>query len=175
MRQPYPEADKALIDTAAVADIEWFQQFLLGVRRIRAEMNIAPGKPLPILLQHGAVEDRARLERQQRALMTLGRLESITWLSETDTAPEAATALVGGMNVLIPMSGLIDKAAEIPRLTKEIGKLRQEAERIAAKLGNANFTGRAPTEVVEKERTRLTELQTAVNKLEEQLDRIQRL
>ncbi len=79
------------------------------------------------------------------------------------------------MNVLIPMSGLIDKAAEIPRLSKEIGKLRQEAERIAAKLGNANFIGRAPAEVVEKERSRLTELQTAVTKLEEQLNRIQRL
>jgi valyl-tRNA synthetase len=77
------------------------------------------------------------------------------------------------MNVLIPMSGLIDKAAEIPRLTKEIGKLRQEAERIAAKLGNANFIGRAPADVVEKERTRLAELQTAITKLEDQLKRIQ--
>ncbi|MER2529414.1 MAG: class I tRNA ligase family protein, partial [Candidatus Competibacter denitrificans] len=175
MRQPYPEADKALIDAAAVADIEWLQQFLLGVRRIRAEMNIAPGKPLPILLQHGLAEDQARLERQRRALLTLGRLESITWLSANEPAPEAATALVGGMNVLIPMSGLIDKAAEIPRLTKEIGKLRQEAERIAAKLGNANFIGRAPADVVEKERTRLAELQTAITKLEDQLKRIQRL
>ena len=175
MRQPYPEADKTLIDPSAEADIDWLKQFLLGVRRIRAEMNIAPGKPLPILLQHGSAEDRTRLERQQRALLTLGRLESITWLHETDSAPEAATALVGGMNVLIPMSGLIDKAAEIPRLTKEIGKLRQEAERIAAKLSNANFTGRAPAEVVEKERTRVTELQTAISKLEEQLRRIQQL
>ena len=138
-------------------------------------MNIAPGKLLPILLQHGSIEDRTRLERQQRALLTLGRLESITWLHETDSAPDAATALVGGMNVLIPMSGLIDKAAEIPRLTKEIGKLRQEAERIAAKLSNANFTGRAPAEVVEKERTRVTELQTAISKLEEQRRRIQQL
>ncbi|MER2527859.1 MAG: valine--tRNA ligase [Candidatus Competibacter denitrificans] len=175
MRQPYPEVDKTLIDAAALADIEWLQQFLLGVRRIRAEMNIAPGKPLPILLQHGSAEDQARLERQQRALTILGRLQSITWLSETEPAPEAATALVGSMNVLIPMSGLIDKAAEIPRLSKEIGKLRQEAERIAAKLGNANFIGRAPAEVVEKERSRLTELQTAVTKLEEQLNHIQRL
>ncbi|MBL8251409.1 MAG: class I tRNA ligase family protein, partial [Candidatus Competibacter sp.] len=175
MRQPYPEADKALMDAPAVAEIEWLQQFLLGVRRIRAEMNIAPGKPLPALLQHGSDEDRARLEQQRRALMTLGRLESIVWLGDAEAAPDAATALVGGMKILIPMSGLIDQAAETARLTKEIAKLRQEAERGAAKLANANFVGRAPAEVVEKERTRLAELQVAAAKLEEQLARIRQL
>ena len=175
MRQPYPEADRALVDAPAVADIEWLRQFLLGVRRIRAEMNIAPGKPLPVLLQHGAAEDRERLERHRRALATLGRLTSIAWLGEEEPAPEAATALVGGMKILIPMSGLIDKAAEMARLSKEIAKLRQEAERGAAKLDNANFIGRAPAEVVEKERARVAELQAAATKLEEQLARIRQL
>jgi valyl-tRNA synthetase len=175
MRQPYPEADKTLIDVTAVTDIEWLRQFLSGIRRIRAEMNIAPGKPLPVLLQHGSDGDRARLERHRRALMTLGRLDAIAWLEEGEPAPEAAAALVGAMNVLIPMSGLIDQAAEIARLDKEIAKLRKEAERGAAKLGNADFLGRAPAAVVEKERARVAELQIAVTKLETQLARIQQL
>ena len=157
------------------SEIEWLRQFLVGVRRIRAEMNIAPGKPLPVLLQQGADEDRARLERQRRALMTLGRLESIAWLSEEEPMPEAAAALAGNMKILIPMAGLIDKAAETTRLDKEIAKLRKEAERGVAKLGNADFLGRAPAEVVEKERTRVAELQLAVTKLEEQRTRIQQL
>ena len=105
----------------------------------------------------------------------LGRLESIAWLGVQDPAPEAATALVGGMKILIPMSSLIDKTAEIARLTKEIAKLCQEAERGVAKLSNANFIGRAPAEVVEKERARVAELQTATAKLEEQLVRIRQL
>jgi valyl-tRNA synthetase len=175
MRQPYPEADPALVNPAAVADIEWLQQFLLGVRRIRAEMNIAPGKPLSVLLQHGGSEDRMRVERHQRALLTLGRLESMIWLGENDAAPDSATALVGGMNILIPMSGLIDKAAESARLDKEIAKMRQECERGAAKLSNADFIGRAPAAVVEKERARMAELQIAVTKLEQQLARIRQL
>jgi valyl-tRNA synthetase len=175
MRQPYPEADKTLIDVTAVTDIEWLRQFLSGIRRIRAEMNIAPGKPLPVLLQHGSNGDRARLERHRRALMTLGRLDAIAWLEEGEPAPEAAAALVGAMNVLIPMSGLIDQAAEIARLDKEIAKLRKEAERGAAKLGNADFLGRAPAAVVEKERARVAELQTAATKLETQLARIRQL
>lgn len=175
MLQPYPEADKALTDDAAVADIEWLQQFLLGVRRIRAEMNIAPGKPLPVLLQHGSEQDRSRLESQRRALLTLGRLESITWLGEREQAPEAATALVGGMKVLIPMSGLIDVDAEVARLGKEIAKHRQEEERLAAKLDNPNFMGRAPAEIVAKERARRLDIQAVIAKLEEQLARIRQL
>ena len=175
MLQPYPESDKALTDAVAVTEIEWLRQFLVGVRRIRAEMNIAPGQPLPALLQHGSKEGRERLERQRRALMTLGRLDSIAWLGEDEAAPEAATALVGGMKILIPMAGLIDKAAETTRLDKEIAKLRKETERGVAKLGNTDFLGRAPAEVVEKERARLTELQLAVTKLEEQLARIRQL
>jgi valyl-tRNA synthetase len=139
-----------------VADIEWLRQFLLGVRRIRAEMNIAPGKPLPVLLQHGAAEDRERLETASPGLADAGAtgIHRSGWVS-TKPAPEAATALVGGMKILIPMSGLIDKAAESARLSKEIAKLRQEAERGQAKLGNADFIGRAPAEVVEKERARV--------------------
>jgi valyl-tRNA synthetase len=175
MRQPYPEADPAWVDPAVETEIEWLRQFLLGVRRIRAEMNIAPGKPLPVLLQHGAIEDRERLERHRRALMTLGRLESITELGENEPAPEAATALVGGLNILIPLSGLIDQAAESTRLAREIAKLRKDLERGVAKLGNTDFLGRAPAEVVDKERARVAELQRSVTKLEEQLTRIRSL
>jgi valyl-tRNA synthetase len=138
-------------------------------------MNIAPGKPLPVLLQHGSAEDRERLERHRRSLMMLGRLDSIAWLGEDEPAPEAATALVGAMNVLIPMSGLIDKVAESARLEKEIAKLRKETERGAAKLSNADFLGRAPAQVVEKERARVAELETSMAKLEEQLARIRQL
>ena len=175
MLQPYPEADPTLVDETAVAEIEWLRQFLSGIRRIRAEMNIAPSKPLPVLLQHGSPEDQQRLEQHRRSLLSLGRLESIIWLGEGEPAPEAATALVGAMQVLIPMSGLIDKAAESARLEKEIAKLRKDMERGAAKLGNADFLGRAPADVVAKERARVAELQTAMTKLEEQLTRIQRL
>jgi len=175
MLQPYPEADSAQVDAVAEADIEWLQHFLLGVRRIRAEMNIAPGKLLPVLLQHGADMDRERLERHQRAITTLGRLESIAWLGADEPTPDSATALVGGMNILIPMADLIDKTAESARLEKEIAKLRKEAERGVAKLSNADFIGRAPAAVVEKERARAVELQHAVAKLEQQLTRIRQL
>jgi valyl-tRNA synthetase len=175
MRQPYPEADPVWVDLAVEGEIDWLQQFLLGVRRIRAEMNIAPGKPLPVLVRHGTAEDRGRLERHRRALTALGRLESITELGETEPVPEVAAALVGSLKILIPLAGFIDQAAESVRLEREIAKLRKELERGAAKLDNADFIGRAPAAVVDKERARVVELQVAMTHLEEQLARIRQL
>jgi valyl-tRNA synthetase len=175
MLQPFPTLDAARLDPVAVAEMDWLQQFLLGVRRIRAEMDIAPGKPLLVLLQQGAEEDRQRLERHRSALLSLGRLASITWLDEAATAPESAITLVGGMKILIPLAGLIDKAAEIARLNREIDKLRKELERGEAKLNNVDFLGRAPAPVVEKERTRVAEMKAAAARLDEQLQRMQRL
>jgi valyl-tRNA synthetase len=99
----------------------------------------------------------------------------MTALSESEPVPEAATALVGSLKILIPLSGLIDQAAESARLAKEIARLRKDLERGVAKLGNADFLGRAPAEVVDKERTRVAELQISVTKLEEQLARIRPL
>ncbi len=172
MLQPYPLPDPAKLDPTAVTEMDWVQQFLLGVRRIRAEMNIAPGKRLPVLLQHGGSEDQVRLQRNHAFLGTLGRLESITWLAANDSAPESAIALVGELKVLIPMAGVIDKAAEIARLTREIDKLREDLQRGQAKLVNADFVGRAPAAVVDKERARVAALTASVTKLDEQLQRI---
>ncbi|HYQ90586.1 MAG TPA: class I tRNA ligase family protein, partial [Candidatus Competibacteraceae bacterium] len=175
MLQPFPLPDPSQLDSVAVAEIGWLQQFLLGVRRIRAEMDIAPGRLLPVLLQQGSSEDRQRLERNRTALLSLGRLDSITWLEDIVTAPEAAIALVGQMKLLIPLAGLIDKTAEIARLNRELDKLRNDLERGEAKLNNVDFTGRAPPQVVEKERARVAEIKAAVTRLDEQLQRMQRL
>ena len=175
MRQPYPKPDAERIDDAAEAEMEWVQEFIVGVRKIRSGMNIAPTKPLPVLLQNGGDEDAARLERNRGFLSTLARLESITWLDAGDEPPEAATALVGEMNVFVPLAGLIDKDEELARLDKEIGKLEQDVERAGKKLENPNFVDKAPAEVVQKERDKVADLQSSLDKLRAQRERIARL
>lgn len=168
MLQPYPKPRQETIDRAAIADMEWVMAFILGVRRIRGEMNISPGKALPALLQNGSDRDRQRLADHHLLLEKLGRLESIQWLEESEQPPESAMALVEQMKLFVPMAGLIDKQAEVTRLEKAIRKLQKELPRLQAKLNSPNFVERAPDAVVAKEKIRLAETQSAVAKLEEQ-------
>jgi valyl-tRNA synthetase len=175
MLEPYPEADQAAIDEAAEAEIGWVMDVVLAVRRIRGEMNIAPARRLPVLLHHGSPRDRACLDRHASFVAALARVDPITWLEASATPPESAVALVGEMKVLLPMAGLIDKAAELARLGKEIERLRRELERAAGKLASAAFLERAPAEVVAREQARSGELRAALAKLEEQRTRVEAL
>ena len=175
MLQPYPVAELSRIDHDAVEAIDWLMQVLLGVRRIRGEMNIAPGKPLPILLQDGSVLDRQRVATLQHYLLKLGRLDTMTWLEPGSPAPEAAIALVGNLKILIPLSGLIDKHAELARLDKEIDKIDKELPRIEGKLTNADFVAKAPLAVIAKEQEKLAALRQQLAELQRQRDTMARL
>lgn len=175
MLQPYPQADKALINSTAEADIEWVQQVIIGVRNIRGEMNIPPGKAIPVFFKHCQDEDNRRITENRQFLMSLAKLEDVTILSDADDSPMSATALVGQMEVLVPMAGLIDKDAEVARLNKEIEKLQKELARISGKLGNTKFVDNAPAEVVAKEKAKQEAQQLAMDKLSDQLNTIQAL
>ena len=87
----------------------------------------------------------------------------------------SATALVGDMKILIPLAGLIDKAAELARLEKEMGKLQGDIERTETKLSNPSFVDKAPEAVVQKERDKLLEAKNALGKLDGQAQRIRAL
>jgi len=175
MHQPYPSYRQALVNEQAEQEMEWVKQFILGIRKIKGEMNIAPGKPLPVLLQHASEKDLQCLETNRFYLDFLARLESVGVLQAGDDAPESATALVGDMKVLIPMAGLIDKAAEMGRLEREIAKIDSDLERMRNKLANASFVERAPAAVVQKERDKLAMQESSKAKLEEQLEKIRNL
>ena len=175
MLQPYPISDESKIDNEAVQNTDWLMAVILGVRRIRGEMNIAPSKPLPVLLQNGSAQDAERLETNRVYLNRLARLETMTWLNPDEVAPESAIAIVGEMQILIPIAGLIDKTAELARLDKEILKIQIELERIEVKLGNPSFVEKAPAAVLEKERSRLAELQSTFGNLQAQYVKISAL
>jgi valyl-tRNA synthetase len=170
--QPYPVADALRIDAQAVEEMEWVMQFILGIRKIKGEMNIAPGKMVPVLLANTTANDRQRVADNRAYLDFLARTESIEILTSDDEAPESATALVGEMQVLIPMAGLIDVEAERQRLQKEIGRLSSDQERTEKKLSNPNFVDKAPEVVVQKERVKLEESKTALENLQQQLEKL---
>jgi valyl-tRNA synthetase len=167
MSQSYPVADQSKIDSTAVAEMEWVMNFITGIRSIRSQMNIAPKKALPVLLKDAQAEDQEKLDNNRNFISRLANLESIELLE--GEAPAAATALVGKMEILIPLEGLIDKDAEIARLNKEMGKLDKIIKQSSGKLSNDNYVNKAPAEVVAKERDKLAEMQQAYQQLEQQL------
>lgn len=172
MLQPYPLAEPHKMDPQANADIEWLKSVMLAIRNIRGEMNLAPGKAINLLLRNASAEDQRRLKETQVLLNKLAKLEQIDLLPEGAEAPMSATALVGQMEILVPMAGIIDKDAELARLQKELDKLNKEIARLDGKLSNAGFVSKAPVDVVEKERSKLTEMQSAAARLQEQHQRI---
>ena len=172
MLQPWPVAAEERIDAAAEGDIEWVKQLMLGVRQIRGEMKISMAKRIDIIVQNANAEDLRRLADFEPLLNKLAKLESVRVLEASEEAPMSATALVGEMQVLVPMAGLIDKDAELARLDKEIQRLQGEVQRVGGKLANEGFVAKAPAEVLDKERAKLAEAEAALAKLVEQRGKI---
>jgi valyl-tRNA synthetase len=175
MQQSFPDADSCPADVEAETELAWLQGFVLGVRQIRGEMNIAPGRPLSVLLQDAAGSDRRRAAVHQTYLQQLARIESIGFVADGIEPPMSATALLGSMKILVPMADLINVAAERDRLGKAIEKARADLSRCDAKLANPQFVDHAPAAVVSKERERRHALQQEMSQLAEQLDRLTNL
>ncbi|MBN6110032.1 valine--tRNA ligase [Xanthomonas bonasiae] len=168
--QPYPRACDLDVSAyaGAEADIEWLKAMVSALRRVRSELNVPPSRLVPLLLQGGHAEDRARVERFASQLKFLLRLEAIQWLDAAQDAPPAAAAIVGELRLLVPLEGLVDLDAERTRLDKEIKRVDAEIGKCNGKLGNATFVQNAPAAVVEQERARLADWTTQLAGLREQ-------
>lgn len=168
MLQPFPVQDDTRQDQSVLDDIEWLKTFIVGIRNIRGEMDISPNKPLQVMLKNVGDSDQARLISTDSFLAKMAKLEDIAQLSADDKAPPSATALVGEMEILIPMAGLIDKDAELARINKALDKVSKDFQRTESKLANENFVSKAPPAVIEKEQAKLEDFGIQIAKLNEQ-------
>jgi len=175
MLQPFPTVEEGTAYENAEADIEWVRQFILGIRQIRGEMDISPGKSLPVILQNASAEDQLRAEKFMHLLQRVGRVESITALGIDQEPGNAATALLGDLRLLVPMKGLIDIEAERARLDKQMQRTGADLAKTQGKLGNAKFVNNAPAEVVAQEKQRAIDFEKTIAQLEEQLEKLTEL
>ena len=175
MLQPYPQPATEEADGKAVADVEWLKKFILGVRQIRGEMDIPPGRPLPVILENASEADERRAAEHAPLLERVGRVESVTLLAAGEEPPAAATALLDETRLLVPMKGLIDVDAERKRLGKQVQKIQADLDRSRAKLGNPNFVNNAPADVVTKEKQRAADFERQIGQLGEQLEKLDEL
>ena len=171
MLERLPSVDEYSRDDEAEEEIAWLKDFVIGVRQIRGEMNISPGKQLPVLLADATPEDRERLDRHRSLLQSLARLGQIDLLEGAE--PDGiAMALVRQFRLLVPLAGLIDIDAERARLGKQRQRIEQDLAKAEGKLGNERFIANAPKAVVEKERARAADLANQLESLEQQLARL---
>ncbi len=153
IRAPWPEPVAVAQAVAAQAELDWVVRLIGEVRTVRSEMNVPPSTMAPILLRDAAPESMARAGRWMEAIRRLARAAEVSALS--GAMPKgSAQAVLDEATLVIPLSGLIDVDAERARLGKERAKAGQEVDKLAKKLANPDFVGRAPEEVVEETRAR---------------------
>ncbi|MBT3439649.1 MAG: valine--tRNA ligase [Gammaproteobacteria bacterium] len=170
--QSFPAPERTLFNNDAESEIEWLKEFILGIRKIRGEMNISPGKPLQCFIKSFNSKDKDYIENNKSIIFTLAKLGSIELIEVDKEEPESAIALVGEMKILIPLAGLIDKDAEKDRLNKEINKLIKLKAQFSGKLNNKKFISGAPESVVQKEQDKLATVKKALQDMESQLEKI---
>jgi valyl-tRNA synthetase len=175
LKASFPHSDSVPSDAAAEGEMRWVMAFIEGVRQIRGEMDIAPSRKLEVLLQRANARDIEYLERNLHYLMRLAGVEIPRVLAPAQAAPISAVALLGTLEILVPMGGLIDPAAELERLSKRQRKTRSELERMEHKLHNPDFAKNAPPEVIAKDQSRISELRLELGQLAAQVARVSAL
>ncbi len=172
MLQAFPQPGD--IDSEAEAEVGWLQKILQGIRNIRAELNVPPGKMLNVAFQAGNDSDRQREQQFSTLLQGLGKIEPVEWLDIDADTSQYSVALVGDLKVLVSLKGLVNVGDEIARLEKLLNRELGDLERSEGKLGNSRFVDNAPAEVVEQERERLIIHRTKVAGFEEQIRKLEK-
>ena len=175
MLAPWPTSEPDQKDLDADDEIEWMKGIIVAIRTIRSEANIPPSKMLEVTIANTSELDRERLERNAGFLQRLSKSAAITAIEDRDSTPPSLVALCGDLEVRVPMAGLVDIAAELARLDKEITKVRADMAKLDGKLTNSNFIERAPADIVAAERKKLAQAESALAVLQEQRKQIEEL
>ena len=156
METSWPEVQAECISDEIEADMTAIMETIKTVRNMRAEVGAAPSKKSELILSFTDESLRAVFTENQSYLDKLASSDPITILPAGADKPENAMAgVVNGVEVFLPLKGLIDVDKESARLTKELEKLNKEISRLAKKLGNEGFLAKAPADVVAGEKEKL--------------------
>jgi valyl-tRNA synthetase len=166
----WPELPDAYADDAAAAEIDLLIAVITEGRSVRAELNVPPAARPPLLVAEASERERRVLADNADVIARLLRISDVRFDASVDAG--AVPFLAEGASLALPVAEFIDLAAERARLEKEIAVQASEIGRINKKLDNADFVAKAPEEVIEENRERLAEAQTAKQRLEAALLRL---
>ena len=168
----WPESLDGLVDLVAEQDMERVQEIVTAVRTVRSEMNVPPATKIPVILSLPNANGVDELEAIGPLVSGLVRASEITVGIAVDPPAASGSAVVGAVEVFVPLEGIIDLGVERGRLEKEVAKFEKLVKSMNGKLANEKFIANAPADVVKKERERLIEYGDTLEMLRDSLQRI---
>ncbi|MGC2693218.1 MAG: valine--tRNA ligase [Desulfobaccales bacterium] len=175
MAAPYPEADAALINPHAEAELALVMGCIIAIRNLRAEMNVPPAVQVKAYIHSPDDQAIQGLHKHRQSISLLAKVEDLHFNDASGPPPSAARAVVGNVDIYLPLAGIIDFTEEERRLSREIEKLGKDLTAAQRKLSNEDFLGKAPAQVVQKEKEKLTSWTEKLTKLKNHRERIKEL
>jgi valyl-tRNA synthetase len=169
MRSPLPACDRSLIDQTVESEMAFVQRVIEEVRTIRGEVGIPPSRDIELQMHLTPGRGEASIRRYSGYLQRLARVATLTVRTGGGRPPTSMSAVVDGEELFVPLGGLIDVQQERARLGKEIDRLTAMAAGVRAKLENQAFVGKAPADVVQREREKLQSFTLTLEKLHKNL------
>jgi valyl-tRNA synthetase len=158
--QDFPQYYGILIDDISESNVEFIQGIITAIRNIRGEMNIPPSKPITVMLKTDRINDE-----QVKYIKSIVKIDELKVDSKMQKPKASASAVIKGCDIFIPLEGLIDLNVERSRIEKEITRISGSLEGVKKKLSNEGFVAKAPSDVIERERTKMNDWEKSLEKL----------
>lgn len=167
----WPQPDESLINSDVSRRIDYVLDVVRAIRNIRQQYHVPHPQAVSVRVVTTESAEREALEDGQEIIRRFIALESLDVCELPDSKTEhSAVNVVGHSRIIVPLEGLIDIAQERERILKKAEGLRREQDQLFKMMGNFEFLERAPVDVVEKNKSRLQEVNRQLKTLEEQLD-----
>jgi len=173
MISEFPEFRESHLNEFVEKEMALVMEVITGVRNIRGEMNLNPGLKLNVLVKTQNDETQKTLQDQSLYIKELARIEQFEMGSNIEKPNVSASSVLGGMDLIIPLEGIMDFQEERNRVEKELKKIEKDLIFLDKKLSNPNFVKKAPAEVIEKDEQRKTALSEKQVKLQIHLKTIE--
>ncbi|MEN9251092.1 MAG: valine--tRNA ligase [Thermostichales cyanobacterium HHBFW_bins_127] len=169
--QAYPQPDATLINPALEQDFALMIQVIRTIRNLRIEAGIPPGAKVPVIVQ--THEHLSTLRPLQSYIQDLAKVSELSLVAEAPSVSQVAVGVAGSVQILLPLQGIVDVGSLQRKLEKDLEKIHKEISSIQSRLDNPNFVGKAPPEILEKNRHQLSELQQQAAILQQRLHHLQ--
>jgi valyl-tRNA synthetase len=169
---PWPTEEDRHIDDQLEESLKQIQSIVTSVRSIRSELNVPPGRTSDLHIKVKEEEFGRLLESHIDYFRSLAKVNNLHCGVDIKKPPLSASAVISGVEIFVPLAGLIDIEVEKTRLQKNLDNLRVQLEKTSKKLANADFLANAPKEVIEREKAKKEDYQERIRKLNKNLEQI---